>query len=248
MKTITILGGNGYVGRKCVKRLLLNDSNAVVNVISRRGLDLEKLELGKEYFSRINNVIADSLNPEDYKDVLLSSTGVIHSIGALMTLADKNSKNSYEMKNKQSALRPAKFINDNSQLEKINFVYISAQRGITFPLSLLFKGYIETKRETENELKKLNRLSVTILKPGIIKDKLTRPEVTPLYNIVNITSKIEKTYLNKVCSNIGESLQLPSEGTELEVLAEVAALSALGLVERKEFSSLDLQEYKLGDK
>ncbi len=223
-------------------------SSVIVNVISRHGVDFSKLEVSKENISRINNIKADSLNPEDYKDTLLSSTGIIHSIGALMTLAKSDDKNSYEMKNKQSALRPAKYINEHSLLNKVNFVYISAQRGLTFPLSLLYKGYIETKRETELELKKLNKLSLTVLKPGIIKDELTRPIVTPIYHLANITNKIEKSVLNKVCSNFGETLQLPSEGTELEVLAEVAALSALGLLDKKDFSSSDLQEYRLKNK
>ena len=242
---ITILGGNGYVGRKCIKKLINIDKTCVINVISRKGLDFSKLEISKDDYNRIKNIKGDALNPESFADVLSNSTGVIHSVGALMTLADNASSKSYEMMNKQTALRPANYINEHSKiLNKINFVYISAERGLTFPLSLLFSGYIKTKRETEEALSKLNKLSLTILKPGVIKDNKTRPMIMPIYHAVNLLNSVEKNILNKLCSNIGEKLQLPSEGTELEILAEIAARSALGQISKKTFSSEDLKSLK----
>ena len=243
---ITILGANGYVGRKCLKKLIQIDKTCVINAISRKGLDFTKLEVSKEDLNRINDIKGDALNPESFSDALSNSTGIIHSVGTIFSLENKTSSNSYEMMNKQSAIRPANFINEHSKISnKVNFVFISAERGPTFPLSLFLSGYISAKKEAEEALSKLDKISLTILKPGFIKDKNTRPISIPIFHAVNLCSSIEKNILNKIIPNIGEKIQLPSEGTELDILAEIAVRSSLGQLKQKIFSAEDLTSLKL---
>ena len=138
-KNITILGGNGYIGNRCARTLLKNYEyeDIKITVISRNIPDK------KIFDERVTYIKGDALKPEEFKEILQNSTGVIHSIG---TLISGNAEN-YHIINKETCIRPAKIISDLYKegiiKEKINFVYISAERGLPFPLSLKFAGYIQ---------------------------------------------------------------------------------------------------------
>lgn len=244
-KVIAILGGSGYIGKHCTFRLLKNDLNCLVKVVSRSGkADFSQYNLTEEEKKRIEIVKGDALNPNDLSNVLGECTGVIHSIGALLTTSADDSPYSYEMKNHQSAIRPAALINSfPTKIKKVNFVYVSAERGLPFPLSLRFSGYINTKKQTERELIELENLNSIILRPGMVKDNKLRSWSIPIFYAVGAVNMIEKCFLSKINSNLGETLQLPSRGTELDILADTASKAALGLTQKNIFNSEDLIKY-----
>jgi len=230
-KVITVLGGNGYVGNRCIKTLLRNIQDIKVYIVGRSSNS--NLSLLYNHDKRVSAVKGDAMNPEGFKDVLLESTGIIHSIGTLIT----PDNNKYHQINKETALATAKYANDllasaaNQSRKKINFVYLSAERGLPFPLSLKFNGYIESKREAEKELldeSKFAHLNTIVLRPGFVKDNKDRAWSVPLYYGVNLVNFAEKNFLQKIVPGIGEKLQLPAKGIELETLAKYACAAAAG--------------------
>ncbi len=235
-KVITVLGGNGYVGNRCIKTILKNVQDVKIYIVSRSGSNTSIFNNDK----RINYIKGDAMNPEGFKDVILESTGIIHSIGTLITMDN----NKYHQINKESCLRPAKYANDllslSNQNKKINFVYVSAERGLPFPLSLKFHGYIESKRDTEKELldqNKFSNLNSIILKPGFVKDSHDRKWSVPLYHGVNLVNFAEKNILSKFIPNIGEKLELPAAGIELEILSKYACAGAIGNLDKSIYSN-----------
>lgn len=225
-KNITILGGNGFVGNRCMLTLLKNYKDVKVNIISRNTAEEKKIS-----DKRITYIKGDALHPEEFKNILIESTGVIHSIG---TLISGNSEK-YNTINKETCLRPASLINqlfsEGLIKEKVNFVYISAERGLPFPLSMKFGGYIQSKREAEKALcnsEKMPGINPIILKAGFVKDTKDRIWSVPIYHSVNLINFIEKNILTKVNSSIGNTLELPAAGIELEYLARYAAAGAAG--------------------
>jgi nucleoside-diphosphate-sugar epimerase len=227
-KNITILGGNGYIGNRCARVLLKNYEyeDIKINIISRNISENKKI-----LDERVIYIIGDALKPEEFKEILLNSTGVIHSIG---TLISGNAEN-YHIINKETCLRPAKIISDLYKegiiKEKINFVYISAERGLPFPLSLKFGGYIQSKREAENTLcdpVKISGINPIILKPGFVKDSSDRLWSIPLFYAVNLINYIERIILSRISSSIGYYFNLPAAGIELQNLANYAAVGAAG--------------------
>ena len=176
-KVITILGGNGYIGRRCINSVLDLDENVKVNVISRSGT----ISSGKVYKfdTRVRFIKGDCLNPDSFSHIIQDSTGIIHSIGALLTTKPDNDPGSYNMMNKESCLRVANIAN-SVQGKKINFVYISSAAGLPFPLSIPFGKYIITKRQTEEELIKMKNLNTVLLRPGFVVDAKDRGFSIPL--------------------------------------------------------------------
>lgn len=221
-RVITILGGNGYIGSKCMSKLLNSFPNIKINVISRTGAikyPQNKLD------SRVHIIKGDCLNPKEFEEVIKSSTGIIHSIGVLIT----NSNERYHLINKESCLRVADIANQSQN--KPNFVYISAARGIPFPLSLKYHGYIEAKRECERKLlSDYQNINPIILRAGFVKST-EKIWTLPIYYSVNFAEFMEKNLLNKINENIGEKLQLPSRGIELESLTNFACAGALGMLQ-----------------
>jgi hypothetical protein len=239
-KNITILGGNGYVGNRCMKTLLKNYKDIRINIIARNISEERKIS-----DNRINYIKGDALNPEEFKEILKSSTGVIHSIGTLIT----SDSEKYNIINKQTCIRPARIISDlyNSGIikEKVNFVYISAERGLPFPLSLKFGGYIQSKREAEKALcdkEKMFGINPIILKPGFVKDNTDRIWSIPLFYGVNLVNFAEKNILSKVNASIGKTLELPAAGIELEYLARYAAAGAAGDLDKNVYSNDEMIE------
>jgi len=240
-KVITLLGGNGYVGNRCIKTLLHNIQDLKVYVVCRSNANLSLFNNDK----RVSVIKGDALNPEGFKDVLLESTGIIHTIGTLIT----SDNNKYHKINKETALATAKLANDligsSNQSKKLNFVYVSAERGLTFPLSLKYGGYIESKRQAENELLDSNKfanLNAIVLRPGFVKDNNDRVWSVPLYYGVNLVNFAEKNVLQKIMPGIGEKLQLPAKGIELETLAKYACAAATGRLEKHIYSNDEMIE------
>ena len=238
-KNITILGGNGYVGTRCMKTLLKNYKDITINIVSRTA------EQGKPISdNRVNYIKGDALNPEEFKDILRNSTGVIHSIGTLINPDPAK----YNLINKETCIRPATLINElfaaGEMKEKVNFVYLSAERGLTFPLSLKFGGYITSKRDAEKALcdEKMAGINGIILKPGFVKDNTDRLWSVPIYHSVNLVRFFENNVLSKVSSSIGDTLELPAAGIELECLARYAAAGAAGDLENNVYSNDEMIE------
>jgi nucleoside-diphosphate-sugar epimerase len=217
---ITVLGGNGYIGKRCIDALLKSRANLKVNCVCRSGkIDSSNYNFDK---SRLTVIKGDCMNPDSFADVIRESTGIIHSIGVLLT----NEPQKYDDFNRKTCVNVAKIANENKH--PTNFVYISAERGLPFPLSLKYGGYIEAKRKCENEL--LNTytyLNTVILRPGFVVDAKDRNWSVPLSYGVNLSNFIESNLLNKL-GPIGEKLQLPAHGTPLDTIAHFAASGALG--------------------
>ena len=103
-------------------------------------------------------------------------------------------------------------------------------RGIPFPLSLKFHGYIDAKRECEKRLKEeFPNINSIILRPGFVKSS-QKKWTYPIYYSVGAVEIAERLLLNKINSNLGEKLQLPSRGIDVETLANYACYGALGLL------------------
>lgn len=146
--------------------------------------------------------------------------------------------------NKETCLRTAKFTNELLEKEKIdrkvNFVYISAERGFPFPLSLKFEDYLKSKRQTEKELldhNKYNHLNPIILRPGFIKDNRDKPWSVAIYHSFNFIHFTEKNLLIRIFPDIREIMQLPAHGIELETLAKFACSGAAGNLTKQIYSN-----------
>jgi nucleoside-diphosphate-sugar epimerase len=236
-KVITILGGNGYVGRRCISAVLDLGENVRVNVISRSGI----ISSGKVYKfdTNVKFFKGDCLKPEDFQNIIDESTGIIHSIGGLLTTKPDSDPGSYNMLNKESCLRVAKLANLSG---KKNFVYISSAAGLPFPLSLKFGGYIKTKRETEVELVKLTNLNSVILRPGFVIDAKDRPASIPVQYPVNFLNFLDENLVKKFLPSLSNALTLPAKSTQLEILAGYSAAGALGKLKGRIYSNEEMIE------
>jgi nucleoside-diphosphate-sugar epimerase len=231
-KVITIIGGNGYVGSRCIETLLKNTRNVKIISVSR---SVETNNLNS-FNDRVEHIKGDALHPESFIEIIKQSTGIIHTIGKLISLEDK----SYEMINYETAIRIAESANNLAEKEKTkkNFVYISAERGFIFPLSIPFGGYINYKRKAEEKLiKDYPNLNPIILRPGLITDIKKRPYLMPLGYLTKITSCFEKNVLENISPHAGEKIGIPASNIELETLSLYAAAGALGKLDMKIYSN-----------
>jgi nucleoside-diphosphate-sugar epimerase len=232
MKTITIIGGSGYLGNRCIKTLLNNSSNIKIYAISRN-IELHKTTTFDE---RVKFVRGDALNPENFKDFISKSDGIIHTVGKLLTCEPPSSDLSYDKVNYETAMKVANIANDSKS--KKSFVYISAERGLMFPLSLAFSGYIDSKRKAEAKLmKEFPNLKTFILRPGLITDTKERPYLTPLSIAFDTFNYLEKNVLDKLIPNIGNKANLPAGSIELDTLAIYAAAGSLGKLDEQIISN-----------
>lgn len=232
-KIITILGGNGFIGSRCISKILSSVKDVKVYAISRSG----KLKYSQENVDpkRFEIVKGDCLSPSTFEDIIKNSTGIIHSIGVLFT----NNNQNYHLQNKETCLRVAQIADQSTKPEKTNLVYVSAERGIPFPLSLKYHGYIDAKRECEKALlESFKNINPIILRPGFVKSD-SKKFTIPIYYGVNAAHYLEKNLLSKINSNIGNALQLPSNGIELDTLATFASAGALGKLKPFEIYSND---------
>jgi nucleoside-diphosphate-sugar epimerase len=222
---ISVLGGNGYIGKKIVDSLLKSHSNVKVYAICRSG----KMGANDYHFdnTRLTVIKGNCLKPDTFSNVIKESTGIIHSIGTLFT----SNPEEYDDFNRKTCVEVAKIANENNH--KTNFVYISAERGIPFPLSQIYGGYIKSKRQCEEELlNKYNKLNSVILRPGFVMDAKERTWSVPLYYGVNVVNMFEQKVMDKIIPHhLGEKMQLPAHGIPLNTLAHFAAAGALGNME-----------------
>lgn len=231
-KIVTVFGGTGFIGRRIIKKLLEQTPNIKIYSISNNPgyhhLDQDK---------RTEYLKGNALQPEQFKDILEKSDAIVHSIGKLLTNNQEYMKINYE-----TCIRIAEVANNNNyhnndNLKKI-FVYISAERGLSFPLNIPFSGYIESKRKAEKELiSRFKNIKPIILRPGMVYDAKERASLFPLYSMSNVINCAEKTFLDKILPNKGEKLGLPPAGIELEALASFAAAGALGKLKYTVYSN-----------
>jgi nucleoside-diphosphate-sugar epimerase len=234
-KIITIIGGSGFFGSRCIQTILNNTKDVKVYSVSRSG------KRNNNYFfdqDRVEFIKGDALMPDTFSPIIQKSTGIIHTVGKLISLDNDESHDSYNKVNYESCMKVAQLANDFSSLTKKNFVYISAERGHPFPLSLIFNGYINTKRKTEERLlHDFPNLNTVILRPGFINDSKERPHYLPFYYAANISNFIEKNILNNISPTLGDTLNLPSQGIESDVLSVYAVAGALGKLDMKIISN-----------
>jgi len=222
---ISIIGGSGYVGSRITETLLRSFKDIKIYSICRN-IELHNL---KKYDDRVEIIKGDALKPEKFSSYLEKSTGIIHTIGKLISLDKPEEQGSYKNINYEPVIRVAKICNDFPSLKKKNFVYLSAERGFVFPLSLVFGGYIEYKRKAEIELiKNFQNLNTVILRPGLITDTKERPYLAPISVSFDILNYIEKNLINNVAPNLGQTLELPSASIALDTLSIYAATGAIG--------------------
>ncbi len=227
-KTVSILGGTGYVGRRVIEELLKRGgSNIKIYSISRRGPNVTN----KITDSHVEYIKGDGLNPSTFENVIKSSTGIIHSVGVLISLKKPDENGSYNMSNKESCLRVANFANKFSTAEnKKNLVYVSASRGMPFPLGQMFSGYYQAKLECEEQLKKMDKLNPVIIKAGFIKDFKDRWWSIPLSFGTDSMNVIDKKILKNLNPNLSNFLSLPDQSIQLDVVARYCAAGALGQI------------------
>ena len=234
-KVITILGGNGFIGRRCISAVLNQSDTAIVNVISRSGVINSNYQ-HKFDQDRVKFIKGDCLSPESFSDIIDKSTGIIHSIGALLTLKADNDPTSYNMLNKESCLRVAKLASllyEKKEMKgnKVKFVYISSEAGLPFPLSLLFGGYIKTKREAESDLIAMKNINSIILRPGFVVDAKDRALSILLKYPVDALNMFDKMIVKKVLPGLSDKLLLPAKSIQLEIVSNYAAAGSLGKLE-----------------
>lgn len=234
-KTITIIGGSGYVGSRCIQTLVNNVKDIKIYSVSKSGKENPNYHFSQD---KVEFIKGDALNPSSFSHIIEKSDGVINTIGKLLSVDSPESIDSYQKVNYETCMKIAQLANDLSALKKKNFVYISAERGLPFPLSLVFSDYINTKRKAEEKLiNDFPNLNTYILRPGFINDSKERPYLIPLYYGVNLHNFIEKNFLDKIYPQIGDQLNLPAAGIELDVLSVFAAAAVLGKLDEKIISN-----------
>jgi len=222
-KVITIIGGNGYVGRRCIETILTNTRDVKIFSVSRQ---VETNSL-KTFNDRVEYIKGDALNPQTFSNILKQSSGIIHTVGKLISFDDQ----SYEKINYDTAIRIAEVSNNLVQGDerKKNFVFISAERGFIFPLSIPFGGYINYKRKAEEKLlKDFSNLNTVILRPGLISDLKDRPYLLPFSYLTKVASCFEKNVLENISPRSGEKIGIPASSIELDTLSIYAVAGALG--------------------
>lgn len=235
-KVITIVGGSGYLGRRCIQTLLNNCSDIKIYSISRN-IELHNMN---KYDDRVEQIKGNALNPDSFSPYIQKSTGVIHTVGKIFSTEPPTSDLSYNKVNYESAMKIAKLTNDLSLTNnsKKNFVYISAERGLVFPLSLAFSGYVDSKRKAEEKLlKDFPNMNPCILRPGLITDMKDRPYLYPLSILFDMGHCIEKNVIESLSPNLGKRLNLPAGSIELDTLAIYACAGALGKLDEKIYSN-----------
>jgi len=109
-KTLSIVGGSGYVGRNIAKKAA--DLGINVFSISRKGLTDKSLS-----HSLVQHVKGDALRPNDFKETLESSDATIFTIGALFDTtitsgAKPGDTGTYEHMNRDNAIAVANALNE----------------------------------------------------------------------------------------------------------------------------------------
>ncbi|KAL4465847.1 hypothetical protein ABPG74_004084 [Tetrahymena malaccensis] len=185
---ITIIGGNGYIGRSIAKHAINRGFN--VNCISRSGQ--VKDGSGQSHWDKkINHIKGDALKPQEFKDILIQSDKIIHSVGILRAQSDEQ----YVQLNRDSAVSIAKYVDELSLQDNLTrkFLMISSSHYPPF-----MKRYLETKEEAEKIIKNETKLNYVILKPGFIYSAKERWWSSPLKGPVDLAFNI---FGGRQCNN-----------------------------------------------
>ncbi|SCV00632.1 LAMI_0G06326g1_1 [Lachancea mirantina] len=193
MKSLLVFGGNGFLGKRICQTAI--EHGFKVTSLTRSGKPPRPMiSSEKDWISEVNWRQCDVFDVNGYNEYLQDATNVVHSIGILLEDSSykqklksnepfkmsspqwgnnplkKDSKFTYEMMNKQSALKIAEELAKIPvAAEKRTFTYISADRG--FPL--VYSGYITSKREAEMGLMRLEeKLRPIIMRPGFMFDEV----------------------------------------------------------------------------
>ena len=181
-KTLSIIGGTGYVGIGIAKRAL--SLGIKVNIISRSANENLYPNL------KANFIKGNAMNPCEFENILKESDGIVHSIGVLIdsTITKKSNQGdigSYEHMNRETAISIGKKLEEINMNKKI--VYISASKAPPF-----LKRYITTKFEAEKYLFELKNVKTTALRPGFIYSKSEKPWTVPVRLGVDLFSTVYK--------------------------------------------------------
>jgi uncharacterized protein YbjT (DUF2867 family) len=242
-KTISILGGTGYVGRRIILELLQRGGkNMKIYSVSRRGSEVTN----KVSDIRVEYIKGDGLYPSTFEEVIKASDGIVHSVGVLFSSQKDEEKGSYNMVNKETCLRVASLANTFSTPQsKKNLVFVSASKGMPFPLGKIYSGYFQAKIECEEGLKKLENLNSVILKAGFIKDAKDRWWSVPLALGTDSMNFLDKAILQKVSPKVSDFISLPDQSIQLETVARYSAAGALGLIEPRAYLNEEMNSKPL---
>lgn len=256
MNTITVVGGNGFLGRKiCEVGARLGWS---VTSLSRSGKPPSPVSFSDNaWISKVNWAQADLFDPESYRKYLHNQTAVVHSVGLLFEnqgykqVANSNfnflndiqkfgnmlkgpnpmergSKTTYEAIQRDSAVMLADAYLAETK-ENPTFVYISAE----MKPPIVPDGYLTTKREAEFELKCKKGLRAILMRPGIMYD-----ESEPLTNNRKLFSKFLDVGYNIKSGIFGNHVSLLNEIVKPPVSTEKVALKIYEKLEDKDFSGV----------
>lgn len=256
MSSITVVGGNGFLGRKICEigtRLGWN-----VTSLSRSGKPPAPVSFSDNaWISKVNWAQADLFDPESYKKYLHNQTAVVHSVGILFenqgykqmvnsnfnflndvqrlgnmlkgsNPMERGSNTTYEAIQRDSAVLLADAYLQETK-ENPTFVYISAD----MKPPLVPAGYLTTKREAEFELQCKKGLRSILIRPGIMYD-----ESEPLTNNRKLFGKILELGYGIKTGVFGNNLTLLNELVKPPVSTEKVALKIYEKLEDKDFSGV----------
>lgn len=196
-KTISVIGGSGYVGINVLKEAIKLDWK--VNSISRSGKPKNEID---NSLNNVNWVKGDALSPDQYTEILKESDAIIHTVGTLLdsTLFNKakpGDLGSYEHLNLETAKSIGKKINEiNNDSKKRKMIYLSASKAPFF-----LERYITTKREAEKFLFGLNNINCSILRPGYIINIEQRKALLPLKIAIDLQKATIGNVINLLPKN-----------------------------------------------
>lgn len=256
MKTITVVGGNGFLGRKiCEVGVRLGWT---VTSLSRSGKAPAPItHSDNAWISKVNWAQANILEPESYRKYLKNQASVVHSVGILFedqgykqtvnsnfnflndiqrmgnmlkgsNPMEKKPETTYEAIQRDSAVLLADTYLEE-QKEDPTFVYISAE----MKPPLVPDGYITTKREAEFELSCKKGLRAILMRPSIMFD-----ESEPLTNNRKLFSKFLEVGYGIKSGVFGDNLNILNKWMKPPVSTEKVALKLYEKLADKTFSGV----------
>lgn len=256
MKSITVVGGNGFLGRKICEvgvRLGWN-----VTSLSRSGKQPSPVTYSDNgWISKVNWAQADLFDPASYKNYLKDQTAVVHSVGILFenqgykqtvnsnfnflndiqklgnmlkgaNPMERESNTTYEAIQRDTAVLLADTY-CQEQKEDPTFVYISAE----MKPPLVPEGYITSKREAEFELTCKKGLRSILMRPGIMYD-----ESEPLTNNRKLFSKFLDVGYGIKSGVFGNGVEVLNKLVKPPVSTEKVALVIYEKLEDPKFSGV----------
>lgn len=256
MNSITVLGGNGFLGRKiCEVGIRLGWH---VTSLSRSGNPPSPTTFSDNlWITKVNWELADLMDPNSYKKFLKDQTAVVHLVGILFenqgykqmvnlnfnflndiqklgnmlkgsNPMEKELQTTYEAIQRDSAVILADTYMQEAT-ENPTFVYISAE----MKPPLVPERYLTTKREAEFELRCKKGLRSILVRPGIMYD-----EAEPLTNNRKLFSKFLDAGYGIKNGVFGENLDVLNKLVRPPVLTEKVALKIFEKLQDKQFEGV----------